>query len=229
MTITEKPLFKPIKLKPIRPIPRNPKTIKPKPTKSEFTKPKITNPMPTTPRLRICELGFFFVLQFREIVYLTGMHKITILQMIRYGDRIRTKAEVVRLFQEEYPELPPISQGTVKNQMHPYKLVPINEFAEDDFDRRSLFCEQMMQMIDDNTLQIENVLFSDESTFTLHGHVNRKNCRYWSGEDPHWMRELHTQNPEKVNVWEGIIGENVIGPFFIDGNLNGETYSALLR
>ncbi|KAJ8947682.1 hypothetical protein NQ318_009567 [Aromia moschata] len=36
------------------------------------------------------------------MVYLTEMHKITILQMI-----------VVRLFHEKYPELPPISQSTV--------------------------------------------------------------------------------------------------------------------
>ncbi|KAJ8955681.1 hypothetical protein NQ318_008552 [Aromia moschata] len=61
----------------------------------------------------------------------------------------------------------------------------------------------MMQMIDDNTLQIENVLFSDESTFTLHGHNNRQNCRYWSRENPHWMRELHTQTLRKFgfNNW----------------------------
>ncbi|KAJ8939594.1 hypothetical protein NQ318_010601 [Aromia moschata] len=116
-----------------------------------------------------------------------------------------------------------------ENQRHPYKLVPTNELAEDDFDRRILLCEQMMQMIDDNSLQIDNVLFMDKSTFTLHGHVNCQNCRYWSREKPHWMRELHPQNPEKVNVWAGIIGENIIGPFFIDGNLNGETYLALLQ
>ncbi|KAJ8945980.1 hypothetical protein NQ318_017096 [Aromia moschata] len=41
------------------------------------------------------------------------MQKITSLQMIGYGDRTRTQAEVVRLFQEIYPELLPISQGTV--------------------------------------------------------------------------------------------------------------------
>ncbi|KAJ8941050.1 hypothetical protein NQ318_015527 [Aromia moschata] len=92
------------------------------------------------------------------------MHKITILQMIGYGDRTRTQAEVVRLFQEKY-QLPRISQGTVN----------------------------------------------------------------WSRENPHWMRELHTQNSEKVNIWAGIIGENIIGPFFIDGNLNGETYIAPLQ
>ncbi|KAJ8946474.1 hypothetical protein NQ318_004520 [Aromia moschata] len=31
-----------------------------------------------------------------------------------------------------------------ESQMHPYKLVLTNELAEDDFDRRILFCEQMM-------------------------------------------------------------------------------------
>ncbi|KAJ8947793.1 hypothetical protein NQ318_019465 [Aromia moschata] len=56
----------------------------------------------------------------REMVYLTEVHKITILQLIGYGDKTRTQAEVVRLFQEKYPELPPISQGTVKNSIDPF-------------------------------------------------------------------------------------------------------------
>lgn len=226
------------------------------------------------------------------MVYLTEMHKITIIQMVGYGDRMRSQAEVARLFQEKFPDLPPISQGTIskiekqfrenghvrqikketsnamsndtkldvllefeenphsssrqaasalnvshssiirvlkENKMHPYKLIPTQELSEDDFDRRTYFCEQMMQRLDNNVIQLENVLFSDESTFTLHGHVNRQNCRYWANENPHWMRELHTQNPEKVNVWAGIIGDHVIGPFFIDGNLNGDNYLALLQ
>ncbi|KAJ8935749.1 hypothetical protein NQ318_000575 [Aromia moschata] len=33
--------------------------------------------------------------------------------MIGYGERTRTQAEVVRLFQEKYPELLPIFRGTV--------------------------------------------------------------------------------------------------------------------
>ncbi|KAJ8944234.1 hypothetical protein NQ318_001654 [Aromia moschata] len=64
-----------------------------------------------------------------------------------------------------------------------YKIFPTNRNLL--IDTRLLFCEQMMQMMDDNTLQIENVLFSDESKFTLHGHINRQNCRYWSRENPH--------------------------------------------
>jgi len=39
----------------------------------------------------------------------------------------------------------------------------------------------------------------------LNGTVNRHNCRYWADENPHWMREAHTQYAKKVNVWAGII------------------------
>lgn len=226
------------------------------------------------------------------MVHLTEMHKITILQMIGYGDRTRTQMEVSRLFHEKFPNLPPVSQGTIskiekqfrelghvrqikkvaanavsddtklditlefqenphtsgrkaaplfnvshtaifrtlkESKMHPYKMIPTQELMEDDFDRRTYFCEQMMAMLDTNVIQLEDVLFSDESTFTLHGHVNRQNCRYWSNENPHWMREEHTQYPEKINVWAGIVGNHIVGPFFIDGNLNGDKYLELLQ
>lgn len=38
-------------------------------------------------------------LQIRNMVYLTEMHKITILQIIGYGDKTGTHFEVARLFQ----------------------------------------------------------------------------------------------------------------------------------
>lgn len=226
------------------------------------------------------------------MAYLTETHRIEILMMIGYGNRQRTQNEVVGLFREKYPNLPPLSQSTVSkiekkfrenghvrkpktrrttalsddvklnvvlnlqenpnNQtrqvgiennisqssvirilkhenFHPYKLQIVQELTEDDPDRRLQFCEQMMQLIDENTVNLRNILFSDESTFTLNGQVNRQNCRYWADENPHWMREGHTQWPEKVNVWAGIIGDQVIGPIFFNGNLNGETYLQFLE
>ncbi|KAJ8933853.1 hypothetical protein NQ318_015916 [Aromia moschata] len=33
--------------------------------------------------------------------------------MIGYGDRARTQCEVVRLFQETHPDLPPLNKGTI--------------------------------------------------------------------------------------------------------------------
>ncbi|KAJ8958702.1 hypothetical protein NQ318_016429 [Aromia moschata] len=63
------------------------------------------------------------------------MHKITILQMIGYGDRTRTQAEVQEkfLFQEKCPELPPISQGTFRERGHVRQLKknPPNKLSDD--------------------------------------------------------------------------------------------------
>ncbi|KAJ8936324.1 hypothetical protein NQ318_007173 [Aromia moschata] len=94
-----------------------------------------------------------------------------------------------------------------KVKYHPYRVRLIHELAEDDFDRRTEFCEYMMDHNNQNNGFIANILFSDEATFFLNGHVNRQNTRYWSQENPHWMQEYHTQHPQKVNVWAGIIYE----------------------
>lgn len=115
------------------------------------------------------------------------------------------------------------------NKFHPYKINLVQELNEDDPDRRLEFCELMMEMITQNPEFLRFILFSDEATFMLNGNVNRHNFRYWSDTNPHWTKESHTQNPQKLNVWAGIIDDTIIGPFFIEGNLNAGTYEQLLR
>ncbi|XP_025267674.1 uncharacterized protein LOC112639065 [Camponotus floridanus] len=116
-----------------------------------------------------------------------------------------------------------------KNEFHPYKIHPVQELSEDDFDRRVEFCEDVMQRIDMDPEFATKIVFSDEATFELNGNINRHNCRFWSDENPHWMIEAHTQHPEKLNVWTGLLAERVIGPFFIDGNLTAEKYRTMLE
>lgn len=114
-------------------------------------------------------------------------------------------------------------------KFHPYKIRLVQELSEDDYDRRLQFCEIMMERCNANPDFVPQIVFSDESTFFLNGTVNRHNCRYWARENPHWKRENHTQFPQKVNVWAGIIGRRIIGPFFMEEMLNGERYLQLLR
>jgi hypothetical protein len=75
---------------------------------------------------------------------------------------------------------------------------------------------------------LKHILFSGEATFCLNRFVNRHNCRYWSSEIPHWMMEHYTQHPQKLNVWAGIIGHHMIGPYFIDGNFTADRFLNLL-
>lgn len=97
-----------------------------------------------------------------------------------------------------------------ENKYKPYKIHLLHELNEDDADRRLQFCETMMEM-------------------SNNGFVNRHNCRYWSVENPHWMLEHHTQHPQKINVWVGIIGQQIIGPYFLENTLTGDGYLNLLR
>lgn len=116
-----------------------------------------------------------------------------------------------------------------KEKWHPYKVTLVQELMEDDFDRRVEFCEFMMEKNNRDPLFLKNVLFSDEATFLLSGHVNRQTCRYWATENPHWMQEHHTQYPKKVNVWAGIIDNRIIGPYFFEENLTGPRYLDFLQ
>ena len=86
-----------------------------------------------------------------------------------------------------------------------------------------------MARIDRNPLFLYNTVFSDGATFTLKGENNRQNCRYWSDTNSDWMLESHIQYPKKINVWAGILNDTLMGPFFIDGNLNARAYEQLLR
>lgn len=70
--------------------------------------------------------------------------------------------------------------------------------------------------------------FTDECTFFLNQHPNTQNTRYWATENPHVYVDTHTQYRQKINVWAGILGNNIIGPFFVNETLTGERYLQLL-
>ena len=71
---------------------------------------------------------------------------------------------------------------------------------------------------------MQQVLFSDETTFHTRGHVNRHNCQIWADEQK-WERVL-----PKVNVWMGITKSKVYGPhMFSEPTVTGVTYLDLLQ
>lgn len=115
------------------------------------------------------------------------------------------------------------------NKFFPYKISILQQLSEDDYDRRIEFCEILTARIQNDPNLIKNICFSDESTFFLNGFVNKHNCRYWDNENPHLFREDHTQHPQKINVWAGILGNEIIGPIFIEDNLTGQLYLNLLE
>lgn len=116
-----------------------------------------------------------------------------------------------------------------RHKYHPFHISLHQELHGNDFRLRVEFCEWAVQQIQVNPNFFANVLFSDESTFTNHGAVNRHNMHYWSVQNPHWLRQVERQRPWSINVWCGIIGNKLIGPYFIEGTLNGLKYRDFLE
>lgn len=111
-------------------------------------------------------------------------------------------------------------------KFHPYRMTLLHSLEEGDFPRRLDFCNWA---INQDRLFHRNVCFSDECTFKSDAEVNTWNCRYWSDHNPHWFREVDHQHVWKVNVWCGIIDVKIIGPIFLEQNLNGARYASLLE
>lgn len=116
-----------------------------------------------------------------------------------------------------------------RNGYHCFKVQTTQElFPEDNF-RRMEFCEIMLNRQNENEHFLENIVFCDESSFSLHKKHNPSVTRYYSKKNKHLSVAVRTQRPQKLNVWTGMLGDHIIGPFFIDGNLNGRKYLQLLQ
>lgn len=111
-----------------------------------------------------------------------------------------------------------------KFKYHPYHIELHQELYEDDFLRRITFCNWMLNKIREVPDILSKVLFSDESTFKNNGIVNRHNMHYYASENPHWVRHVDNQNRWSVNVWGGILGPYIIGPYFFEERLTGQVY-----
>jgi len=73
------------------------------------------------------------------------------------------------------------------------------------------------------------ILFTDNASFTGDGINNLRNVRTWSHDNPHATCVNQFQRRFSMNVWYGVLGNGLIGPFVFDNNLTGNTYEAFLR
>ena len=78
---------------------------------------------------------------------------------------------------------------------------------------------------------ISQIIIGDEATFQLNGNVSDHNVvRYAPRGDP--PEDLVYDKPssgEKSVVWIGLVRNNLIRPYFLDGNVNGQAYLEMLN
>ena len=116
-----------------------------------------------------------------------------------------------------------------KYRCRSFKIQLHQELQPHDFYARQDFCMWDINKIEQVESFPMRVLFFDEATVHRNGYVNRHNCYYYADENPHAMRMINHQQRWLLNVWGGILGEHLLGPYFIDGHLNGNSYLRFLR
>lgn len=71
--------------------------------------------------------------------------------------------------------------------------------------------------MEDDPSVIKKVLWTDECKLQNNGILNRQTSRYWSNKNPFWMRKSKFQVMWSINVWCGIVGNTLVGPYFFEG------------
>lgn len=110
-----------------------------------------------------------------------------------------------------------------------YKKQRHQELRIGDDDRRLTFCGLILEEFDNNPQLLWNICFTDEAKFLLRLAPNWQNDRVWRSSRPTDVLEVHTQYQVKINVWAGMYGTNIIGPFFYEESLTGDKYLQMLQ
>lgn len=126
-----------------------------------------------------------------------------------------------------------ISQPTAwrilrSQNLHPYHIQRVQLLREQDFGPRVEFSRWYLAMRSRDPRFVNSILFTDESTFSREGMWNAHNSHVWCDENPHETRSRAAQERFSVNVWAGILGDCLIGPYLLPERLTGGNYLIFL-
>lgn len=114
---------------------------------------------------------------------------------------------------------------------HAFHYTPVQGLEEGDPIRRITFCRFLLNADIEDGLFLRSILWTDESKFSREGITNFHNLHYWADadENPHMKKQTSFQHKFSVNVWAGVIGKTLLGPYYLPQNLNGDNYLEFLQ
>lgn len=115
------------------------------------------------------------------------------------------------------------------NNLHPFHFQTVQDLLPADYNPRLGFAHWCLLQVERDEDFLKHVLFTDEATFTRAGIFNTHNMHSWQEENPHEVHRFRYQHRFSVNVWAGIVGDSLIGPYLMPSPLNGQRYTLFLR
>ena len=109
--------------------------------------------------------------------------------------------------------------------LYPFHLQMVQRLEEED-EARQL---DLFQWIIANRRIIPFILFTDEASFTRDAINNTHNSHRWSDKNPHAIVERNSQHRFSVNVWCGVMDNQLIGPAMLPNRRTGRAYVDFLQ
>lgn len=116
-----------------------------------------------------------------------------------------------------------------EENLYPYRPQKVQALKPQDYPRRMDCARWFLNKDTRDPAFLEKVLFTDEASFSREGIVNNRTTHLWAAENPHAIVERGHQEKFSVNVWAGILGNSLIGPYILPNRLNSPTYLVFLR
>lgn len=131
-------------------------------------------------------------------------------------------------------------------KLRSYKMSKSQKQFPNDPPTRKMFCEQLINTLNQEDWLQKKILWTDEKLFRVNGCFNRQNHRYkkctsirmnnnyktellfdsrwWSRQNPEWVGEVNQVGGDSIMVWAGIIDTQIIGPYFFPKTVNADSY-----
>ena len=116
-----------------------------------------------------------------------------------------------------------------QDKLHPYHFQKVQDLLPQDHIPRVNFARWALNKVERDEHFFNRVLFTDEATFTRAGVFNTHNMHAWHDANPQNVHRFRYQHRFTVNVWVGICGDHLIGPYLMPSPLNGARYVTFLR
>ena len=116
--------------------------------------------------------------------------------------------------------------------LHPFHIHVQHQLLPADYDRRVTFSRWFLDKCNRDEQFLQFFIIGDEAGFCMNGTVNFHNEHVYAERrnPPAAASYERNMSRERVNVWVGLCGNgSLLGPFFFQGNLNGQDYLNLIN
>ena len=121
-------------------------------------------------------------------------------------------------------ELRRVSYGTVQRTLKKICILPVQYLTQEQKELCFRFVASMLMREQDEDNNLYNkILWADAASFTTSGIFNRRNTNYWAVSNSRTKRTSFSICCS-LNVWCGMLGNQIIGPLFYRGSLTGQRY-----